>query len=383
LISLVFSVGLSRKQYNIPSYEFKPGLEFTQHYSILHPTKDTVIHLQGGEFTEYIELSRTFIPLNDEDKSFTLHFKLPKDVNPENFRPGNNGFSFKVRNAPSENVESEGLITVSTGVTENINIYVPYPGYYAEFSKFNLANVNAGQNSTLNFEIWNRGKQDLLATNYEFKIKDKNQNTLFQKQNNIPRIKTQEKQALTIKIPSSTYNPGEYFAELKYYYTDKEIKENTTFKVGTLNVDIINHTKTVYNDSIQKFDINIQSDWNEVIPRVYAEVTLNGTITSKSSPEDLSNFQEKTISAYLDTTSLQQGNYTIDIKLFYADKNKQQTSTLEVLEKIPPKKPFFTTQTIMIMLIIISLLLLTFTIYILLKSSMNNKNVKKNKKQKK
>ena len=149
------------------------------------------------------------------------------------------------------------------------------------------------------------------------------------------------------------------------------IKKDSLLKIGYLNVEIINHTQKLYNDSIQKFDINIRSDWNDEIKNVYAFIDINGS-TAKTTPANLQNFEEKILTAYIDTTSIPVGNHTVNISLFYEDKTTSESSLIEIIERPLIKEKLDINWTIVLLVVIIILLVIT-TIFFMFTFMKNNK----------
>lgn len=380
-LSSVYSVGVRRFSYDIPEYEFKPGLEFTVEYEAIGASRDTKLELTG-QFAKHATLSRSFIALSDSNKRFTLSVKIPDDANSLDYSPGTNGLRLAVRDDFSKSYDEHvGMFRVSTSATTPIRIHVPYPGDYAELSEYELPYVNNGINTSLKFTIWNRGYNDHIGAHYEFFVKNNKGETLLSKTKININIPSQERKTFyIIPIESSTLTPGNYNTTLNYYYADKVLIKDYTLKIGQLNVDIINHTSRLFNDSIQRFDITIRSDWNEIIPNVYANIMINST-EAKTTPADIGKFQEKTLTAHIDTAGISIGNHTVNLTLFYASKSKHEFSVVEIIEK-PIIKEQAEINWLMIALIVIIILLLVIAIVFIIIFMRKSKNKSLNKQKK-
>ena len=370
----VLSVGVKRFSYNIPEFEFKPGLEKSINYEAIYSTRNTVISVKGA-FSNYTTLSKDYIPLENKDKKFTLTIKIPLNVNAEDFKPGTNTLMLTVEDDLKKAMEEEtGMFILTTAARTPIRINVPYPGYYAEFDEFELPSLNNGLDTSLKFSIWNRGKNDLVNTNYDFIVKDSAGDALITKTEGNINIPTQEKRYFYISpIETGSLNPGDYQTTLTYDYSDKSVSKDYKLKVGELNVDIINHTTQLYNDSIQKFNIFVESDWNNIIRSVYADIIINGT-EAKTTPANLENFEERTITAYIDTTSIPIGNHTVEMDLYFATDSKKQFSNIEIIERPVIEEPKQINWTIIGLIIIIVLLLAVMVIFIIIFSKKLLKN---------
>jgi len=368
----VFSVGLTRVQYDLPKFEFQPGLHFSIAYAAKSATRDTLLSI-SGEMAEFCELSREKILLSDPDKKFSISCTLPSTS--ENLRPGQNGLSLLVKDDLSNLPETSGMIT-TTEASSSIIIYVPYPGKYAEISEFKVPHVNTGLNTSLSFTIWNRGKEDLYRTSYKFTIKN-SENPIVISKNGLIDVNSQEKEMIQEKLETDKLSPGHYNATLEYSYADQTKSVSVLFIVGYLNIEVVDWSKQLFNDSLQKVDVKIQSDWNNPIKNVYAELDLDGR-TGKTSPADLSNFEEKILTTYIDTTGLSLGNYSADLTLFYAENSKQESLAVELIdrpEEVIEKEPFkIDIVTLLIIMVAILLIIsITFIVMMVMHSSKNKK----------
>jgi len=377
--SLVNAVGISIQHDR--SFEFEPGLEFSIRFAPIYPTRDSIIKI-SGEFAEYATLSRTHIPLEDPDKEVIMHVKIPDNAKAEDFTPGTNKIWVEARDDLSNVQGDGGMFVLSTSGGSGVNIFVPYPGFYIDIIDFSVSSVNSGENSELLFTAWNRGNNDLTSMHYDFAIKDKDNNILLEKSGSGINIMSQEKQKVTIPLLTYSFNPGHYNATLNYFYLDKIVSKTVEFKIGKLNVDIVNTTQVLFNDSIQQFDIKVRSDWNDIIKGVYGVVNFNG-IESKTSPIDLSNFETKTLTTYIDTSNNPIGNYNLNVTLFYSDEEKTGLVNLELIERPPEeveKEPV--SMILIILIVIVGLLLIAMVLFILfyIKREHNNGKSKDKKK---
>ena len=369
----VSAVGIRRFKYDIPEYEFKPGLEFEVKYEVISPTQNTIMKIRDGSFSKFAELSKINLRKSNDAK-FTLYFKIPNNARAEDFPPGTNTLYIRISENTSNINAKTGRFIVTTSANSPIRINVPYPGYYAEFNEFELPSLNMGLDTSLKFSIWNRGKNDLVNTHYDFVVQDSSGNPLITKTEGNINIPTQEKRYFYISpIETGSLNPGDYQTTLTYYYSDKFVSKDYKLKVGELNVDIINHTTQLYNDSIQKFHILVESDWNDIIRGVYADININGTL-AKTTPANLENFEERTITAYIDTTSIPIGNHTVEMDLYFATDSKKQFSNIEIIERPVIEEPKQINWLIIGLIIIIVLLLAVAVLFVIIFSKKLLKN---------
>ncbi len=381
-LSNVSSVGVRRFSYDVPEFEFQPGLETSINYEVIYASRATVIKATGP-FSEYVTITPDKIPFSQKDKKFTVTISIPLDVNSLDFRPGTNSIMLSIDDDFENTINPEtGAFVFSTSARTPIRIHVPYPGNYAEFNEFDLPAVNNGLDTSLKFSIWNRGKNDLFNTNYEFVVKDAIGNSLITKTERNIDIPTQDEKFFYISpIESGSLNPGEYMTTLTYYYADKSVSKDYELKVGELNVNLVNHTAQLYNDSIQKFNIFVESDWNDIIASVYASVIINGTET-KTTPADLQNFETKMLTAHIDTTLIPLGNHTLEMVLHFGSKSKKEISKIEIIERPVIKESIQINWLVVGLIVVIVLLFGTTIVFIVVftKKLSNSNNKSKSKK---
>jgi len=363
LSSIVSAVGFSSNYFKAPSYEFEPNKEFNFNFKAVYQTRNSIISAHG-ELAKYVELSRDYISLDDSDKSYSVRVVLPSSS--EGLTPGTNQIKICIDDDLTE-IKKQGLFTLTTSACFPIKIYIPFPGEYLEIDNYVIPNVNTGENSVLSFDLWNRGKNNLHTVSYNFKIFNPLNNEILvtKSQSNIP-VATQTRKKINLDLNTNTITSGYYNTSLIVNYDgDKSTEYFGTFNIGKLNVNVINYSNKFFNDSIQKFNIQIQSDWNDKIPNVYAEVNILNE-TSKTSPSTLSNFQVKEIATHFDFTKIPVGNQSGIITLFYDDDSKEVPIIVEIVKRPVIKKKFsIDSETLIIILAVFVIFLLIATIVVM------------------
>ena len=138
-------------------------------------------------------------------------------------------------------------------------------------------------------------------------------------------IKSQEKLGLKKVLNKTNYNPGKYKAVAIVDYGNIA-KAESEFKIGTLDISILNYTQQVKIKGLQPFFIDVESTWNDNIDGVYAEVVFSNNtnkITSfKTETTALTPWENRTISGYFDTIDFQEGYYDANITLHYFGKER-------------------------------------------------------------
>ncbi len=300
---------------------YVPGQTYTYTYHIIsdNPDEDITLYAEG-DLAQYVVLSKTSIK---GPESFTATVSFPST----GVAPGKHQLLIGAREKPSE----DSFISATINIRAVIYVYVPYPGRYAEI-ELNIPNVNAGDLIPVEAHVINRGKEKVTANVAIDFYTDGNK---IETMNFEPvELETAEDRYFRKYLNSTGYKPGTYFASARVNYGDV-VETNATFHVGSLFVNVTNFTTRVHSGAIQKFYVNIESQWNNKISSVYADVNVtNGVqnITFKTPSISLEPWNRDTLTGYLDTTDLK-GKYSVIVSLRYGDGETISSGMLEVIEE--------------------------------------------------
>lgn len=303
-------------------FNFEPGLEAEIPYRVIaNPGQEVEISVLG-DLAQYVDVSKTEIV---GPENFKVKFKLPDSIEP----PGKH----RIRVMVAQKIDEElvDFIGTSVRVISVIDVHVPYPGRYLE-TELRAKDVNMGEPVIFELDVKSQGNEDLdIAPRIEIfsqegaKVGELN----FNKRT----IASQESIGLKKILDTTSYNPGNYKATAIIDYGALATSD-AEFRIGSLNVNILNYTLVVPIGKLEKFDLTIQSDWNDNIDGAYAQVDfLNGSqmIESfKTTTTDLAAWEQKTITGYFDTMNFSEGTYDANITLFYFGKERGQTTNKEV-----------------------------------------------------
>ncbi len=294
----------------IKEYNFEPGFETTINYQILTDTDRDLEIIFQGELAEYMTTSKD--TLSSKDKGFSVTLKLPENLE----TPGKNrGYVFV-----KEKVDEElgGFIVVAVGVRAVIDVYVPYPGQFLEI-ELGGRDVNVGEPLDFNLNVFSRGDQP-VTMNPKINIYDSKGSkveTLFFSER---IIGGQESLLLKKTLDTTKYNPGNYKAVAEINYGGLA-KSEVGFKIGDLNVKLLNYTNKVPIGKLQRFDLVIESGWNNNIDGVSAKISIlndsNKLNEFETSTTFLIPWEKKTLTGYFDTSNFSEGIYDANVTLRY------------------------------------------------------------------
>jgi len=312
------------------SIDFQPNFKQTFDYTIAGTKPDTtyLIYVKG-DLAEYAILNKEELKGNG---NFKVSLSLPSSLEV----PGMRTLYVGVKEIADKELV-QGTIGTAIELRGSIYIFVPYPGKYAEIS-FSSTNANVGDSVQFIINLINRGEENLTVNPrieiFSNQTGEKKETLLFEER----FMESAQKLSVYKMLNTSFYNPGRYKGvAIVEYGGNSPATAETLFRIGNLSIEIKNYTQRVILDGkIQKFNIDIESGWNDKIDGVYASVSfLNGTseiLSFETSSTSLNPWEVKPITGYFDTLNFPEGIYDANINLFYYGKDvgKSSSKTVQV-----------------------------------------------------
>lgn len=362
---------------------------------------EDVAKFGAGERTTHLEISTggNFEIQVDKEELFCdvepcmVNYKV---IMPESFeKPGKQVGYIQAREVFEE--ERPGFIKVVLQIKMPVHIFVPYPGKYLELQSFTATNKEAGAEIPFKATLTSKGDEVIKSVRGLILVYDRNNNQIGRLNTaNVKDIQPGETFNLFADWDSGDYEKGRYHADITVNYDGFEINETTNFKLGGLDVELINYTKEVLIGGIKPFDVSVESIWSESIPNMKAgvavlndkskEITSFETITKKLLP-----WRTATLKGFLDTSMLNLSNYTLNITLFFENLTKSYEAKVSIVEPEVPEEEkaswlsnishIFTIKTLLIVVVILFIVVIIFLAYILIpkKKDKKRKNIKKAK----
>jgi len=308
----------------------------------------------GGDFSEYVTLipNRVFLEPG-QSKPFLVTVNFPYEIE---LPPGQHNIRLSAIESPVG-----GGIAARASISTNIRVRIPYPGSYVQ-TDFKTHDVNTHE--PVNFEviIFNLGTNPLTNAKATIEVFDATDNlvtTLFVEEQSIEAMATGH---FTRTLDTNMLPPGPYRAVATIYYFNDQTTIEKDFRIGSLDIDIINYTTMFIVDKINKVDVVVKSNWNSPINELYADIifTKNDRSYSIRTPTaNLAPWADQVLSSYWDTKELELGEYQVTVTVSYAEKQKTKTGPVFVL--LEKKKfleiPGLVSPTSILVLIILLLIL--------------------------
>ncbi len=304
-------IGVSPASYQV---DFQPGLKQVFHFDFLQDNDYQLKISAEGDLAKYVTLSTT--SLGADAGGVNALLQLPRSIE----IPGRHDIYIS---ASQEGNGASGVSLVGK-IRGDIKVDVPFPGKYATID-FSSTNVNRGEPVKFSMIIHNLGKEIISVDGFIY-IYDQNKASIEKIPASFDNIVSQDSISQEFTLNTSSYNPGKYTAlALLSYGGESQLKSEIPFRIGELAISIVNYSNDLTKNKINRFDVKIESLWNDPIENVYATVSILGyPITFKTPSVDLKGFEQSTLTGYFDTTSIQEDNFRARIEIDYANKTTEK-----------------------------------------------------------
>lgn len=283
-----------------------------------------------GELAEYIEISEAMIDFKSDEDMKEI---LVTINNIEGAKPGKIKADLIAIELPSG--KGSG-IAARQAVISSIVVNVPYPGKYAE-AELKLPQATADEALGFAVEVKNLGGQDILSAKARVDIYSPTNELLASLQTTELEVKTGESRELVARY-SSGLPRGKYYVKAELVYDGNKVPMEGILEIGSMLIELKSiYAKDFRLGEIAKFDLLIESKWNEELPHVYADLTIrdqygNTETTFKTSEISLSPMSVGLLNAYWDTQEVAPGDYQATVMLHFLGDNVQKTMSFRVRE---------------------------------------------------
>ncbi len=301
--NFVFAVtGVIPAKYEI---DFAPDFEKDFSFNFVNDFEESLIYIEG-------DLSEFFTIKSDNkigsNRMVVVTMKLPNVVQ----KAGKN----RVRVGCRE-INSLDGVSVTMDVRGVIDINVPYPNKYADI-EFNINYANKGDDALYNLTIYNRGEDNVsVRPRLELKSSGKLIDVIYLEEK---EIKSLLKENYIGKISTDDYLAGDYnITAVVDYGGDLPRSETKIFRLGELNMKILNYTTDYKRNGLNRINVIVESSWNNEISDVYVNGSIVGYphINFKSPSFSIDAWGSRVFQTYFDTTGIYEENFQIDINVVY------------------------------------------------------------------
>ncbi|MFH1849777.1 MAG: hypothetical protein ABH879_06340 [archaeon] len=321
--------------------EWVPNLNASYDLCIINSrdATTTVELTKSGTLADYITLKDTSLTLLPNG-GVCSEYRVELPENP--VLPGISTGYVTAKEVPTDVDSSPGgmRFVLIVEARHRLHIRAPYPGKYLEMS---LSAPNAKENETLRFNIGiiSRGSEVIGVAEGGLEIFGPEGRVASLYTDMLTQIQPGSKHELTADWDTRGTPPGKYSVNATLIYDGTAASAARSFRIGTLNLEIMNFTRTISAGVINRFNVIVQSEWNDPIEGASAHVVVyndTASATVDTPPATVTGFSTATLLAYLDAKDFAAGNYTADITLRYNNQTKAVSGMVRAVEKEAEKK---------------------------------------------
>ena len=325
LFSFPLTLGLGLYFGEIPELFFEPNMEFSEDFWIGSIQEGMGINLSiEGDLAEYATLS----DLTDVDgrKGFTLYIKFP-----ESLEPGTHDVIVRVKEVA---LEESGLIGVAISTGKRIKFWALDPGKFALFG-FSTGNLNVNESIDFTISAGSYGEQTINDIYGIIEILFNGEIIKTIESGHIS-LESKEKKSTKANFDAIGLIPGDYIARSKIVWDGNETIIEKEFRIGSLNLQIINFTREIKKANIAEMFVEIESKWNNDVKGVNAEVFIDKVLIGTSLDYDIEKWGKVNVPVYVSLKDVEVGEHNIEIVLNYEEESSFLNSKINVLE--PPRE---------------------------------------------
>ena len=313
-------------------YDFVPNQQNTFTFYVDRAPKIEV-SLEFDENPYFAQYARLIDPSpNGSPRQITVVISLPASLK----MPGPNRVYVKAKEMP---ITSEG-ITALAAIRASITINVPYPGYYF-ITSLSIPPVNQGETADIQLSALNRGTNNVYKAFAKVDVFEADGTTLMRSlTTETKEIDTAQTVLFDTYLPTTDIKAGSYKVNVTFYQDGGSSALAGVLNVGTKYLEIRNYTTKLEQGKINKFEVEVESRWNNPIKKVYSVISLDG-VEATTPTDSISPWEIKTQTAYIDTTNMAFGEHDATLTVHYGDTPDEDLTTSRIVKVniLPPPAP--------------------------------------------
>jgi len=330
MISSVCALGVTPARTTI---DFEPSLNTQVSFDVLNSEGkelNLVLAVQG-ELAEYITLSSTTasISANEGSRTFSYSVNLP-----DRLEPGNHLGEIVILELPEGGETSEAYVRATLAVITQLQVYVQYPGKYAN-AKMTIINADGNGDVTFVFPVVSAGEFDLTSVKVNVDIYNKLNEKIDSFSTKEISVPSGEKKEIVYKWKADV-PIGEYRAVATLIYDEGTLNLEGTFSVGSQELELQDIIVEDFSlGDIAKLEMLVENKWSEPISGAHIETKImnnRGEIVSdfKSASYDVEALAKQVFVSYWDTAGVLVGDYETEVSINYGDKSSKMSLEFQV-----------------------------------------------------
>jgi len=201
--------------------------------------------------------------------------------------------------AREHNPDAGNMISAVAGVMLRITIRSLSANKTIDILGFSVAQVPEGMRPNASISVISRTTQDIGAVYADFQVYKDGVVAATARSKVVP-LATQESLVLIGELPVESFKGGEYVVNATVYYDGMSKDPGTAIlKIGTLHVDVTDHSREFQYNTTNRFGFTVANMWNRELQDVYATVLI-GDVVKKTASLNIPPFGNNVFEVYFD-----------------------------------------------------------------------------------
>lgn len=301
---------------------YVPGKTYTFDFEASGYRGDAEIAAEG-DWAEYVTFSEITSPAPGT-KRFSVAITPPERPD----TPGTHWVYIRVSEIPP----AGGAVAALASVRKSIGFKVLFP-YKSLSASLNAPDVNMGETSHFQLAVKSDTLEKLWIVRASIEVMDLQGNVLGTVSTQRIGLNLGEQKMLSADFNTTGLKPATYRARATVSYDENVTVVEDDFRVGTLAVEIINHTQELPVGAISPFVIDVKSGWNDPLEAVYGQVYVNGTEVVRTPTSSLAPWERANLTGYFDTTGWAAGQYEATVIAFFGENSTLRVGEITLFER--------------------------------------------------
>ena len=329
LLSSASALGISPAKKII---RFTPNAPQSFTYQIInneHKAMNLTIYAIG-ELANFTSIKTPDIKVSKEEETKDFEFTITP---PADLQPGERIGKIVVEEFIPELKIGETRVYAKLKVISKIYIDVPYPEKYIDID-IDINDTEVGKPLDIIATITNLGTRDISSVQATFGVyeEEKKINESVTESESLARGDTKK---LFASVDTTSFKPGAYSAIATVNYDNYILELGRDFKVGDVYIEILDYTKYFLIETVNRFDIDVENQWNKKIRNAYATIKIDNETKKvadlRSVAYDIDPREKKIVTSYWDTKEVGLGDYNANMTILYINKSTTKLGKVHVV----------------------------------------------------
>jgi hypothetical protein len=331
LCSSAYAVGIGGptlvKEVFVPNQEYHLGYVL---FADQHVDNSYTVYAKK-DLAQYVVFEKTRLENISRGSKVPISGKI---IFPSELEPGWHSLYVCVR----EDCKGAGTVCGRAGVCANLAFMVLYPGIYPVIS-LSAPNTNEKEPVDFTVNVKNYGKNKINQATGRIEVFDLSNNHVGTAFLDTQSVESYKDAKLTARFQTNGLLPGNFTAKAFVDCDSEKKTANASFRIGTLDIKIVDHTEELEVSGIKRFITTVESVWNDPL-NIYADIVIQDSekkVEAKTATYRLEPWKTLDMEAFIDTAGLEEKKYNVRITVYFAGEQKVLDSNIRMTAPEKPK----------------------------------------------